>query len=289
MFKETRILMHSDKISKNIRLLVFSDIHFSGNHDIKKLEKLIERVISYEIDYICIPGDTIDIPNINCDYMVKFFTKLGGIAPVILSLGNHDIRIKKQEYESYYDNDFWDKISKIDNVYLLNNNCKSFKDVYFYGFTQSFNYYYEYMNENKDLMKKEMKEYGVCDRLPNKLNVLLMHSPICISEKKINKELSKYDIVLSGHMHNGVVPPVLDELFDNNRGIIAPNKRVFPKNARGIIKNDNITVISSGVTKISNSAGKMLKWLNIFFPIGINYIEICKEKVEFKKSVKYYK
>ena len=51
--------------------------------------------------------------------------------------------------------DFWDKISELDNVYLLNNNCKSFKDVYFYGFTQSFNYYYEYMNENKDLMKKD--------------------------------------------------------------------------------------------------------------------------------------
>ena len=34
-------------------------------------------------------------------------------------------------------------------------------------------------------MKKELKEYGVCERLPNKLNVLLMHSPICISDKKI--------------------------------------------------------------------------------------------------------
>lgn len=289
MFKETKVLMHSDKISKTTKLLVFSDIHFSGNHDIKKLEKLIEKVKTYEIDYICIPGDIIDVPNINCDYMVKFFTKLGNIAPVMLSLGNHDIRIKYQEYKSYFDNDFWDKISKIDNVYLLNNICKSFKDVYFYGFTQSFNYYYEYKNENKDLMKKEMKEYGVCDRLPNKLNVLLMHSPILISERTIKKELSKYDIVLSGHMHNGVVPPILDELFDNNRGIVSPNKKIFPKNARGIIKDNNITVISSGVTKISNSATKALKWLDIFFPIGINYIEISKEKVEFKKSVKYYR
>ena len=95
-----------------------------------------------------------------------------------------------------------------------------------------------------------------------------MHSPICISDKIIKKELNKYDIVLSGHMHNGVVPPVLDELFDNNRGIIDPHKKVFPKNARGIIKNDNVTIISSGVTKISNSAGKMLKWLDIFFPKG---------------------
>lgn len=289
MFKETRVLMHSDKISKNIKLLVFSDIHFSGNHDIKKLEKLIEKVNTYELDYICIPGDTIDIPNINCDYMVKFFTKLGSIAPTILSLGNHDIRIKVQEYKSYFDNDFWDKISKIENVYLLNNNCKSFKDVYFYGFTQSFNYYYEYMNENKDLMLKEINEYGVCDRLPNKFRVLLMHSPICVNDDKIKEKLNNYDLILSGHMHNGVVPPVLDEIFDNNVGIISPGKKLFPKNARGIIKKDNIIVISSGITKLSKSAGKLFNRLNFLFPIGINYIEVTNEFVEYKKSIKYYR
>ena len=116
-----------------------------------------------------------------------------------------------------------------------------------------------------------------------------MHSPILIGERSIKKELSKYDIVLSGHMHNGVVPPIIDELFDNNRGIIAPNKRIFPKNARGVIKDNNIIVISSGVTKISSSAGKALKWLDIFFPIGINYIEISKAKIDFKKIVKYYR
>ena len=71
MFKETKILMHSDKISKTTKLIVFSDIHFSGNHDIKKLEKLIEKVKTYEVDYICIPGDIVDEPSINCDYLVK--------------------------------------------------------------------------------------------------------------------------------------------------------------------------------------------------------------------------
>lgn len=289
MFKETRVNMHSNKISKDVKLLVFSDIHFSGNHDIKKLEKLLDKVKTYNMDYICIPGDIIDVPNINCDYMIKFFTKLGSIAPVILSLGNHDIRVKKQEYKSYFDNEFWDKIKKIENVYLLNNNCKSFKDVYFFGFTQSFNYYYEYKNENKELMQREIDDYEVCERIPNKLSVLLMHSPVCISDKKIREKLNNYDLVLSGHMHNGVVPPILDEIFDNNVGLIAPNKKVFPKNARGIIKNKNITIISSGITKISNSAGKTLKWLNIFFPIGINYIEITKENIEYKKSIKYYK
>ena len=289
MIKETRIKIHSDKITNDIKLLVMSDIHYSGIKDIKKLEYVYEKTKNYDIDYICIPGDLIDVPNNEYGYLVKWLTKLGSICPVILSLGNHDIRKKEKEYQSYYDTNLWDKVSNIDNVFLLNNNCKSYKDIYFYGFTQSFNYYYEYKNENKDLMIKEIKEHKVCDKIPNKFSVLLMHSPICIDDKSINSELDKYDLVLCGHMHNGVVPPILDELFDNNIGLVAPNKKIFPKNARGIIKGKNIKVISSGITKISNSAGKLLKWLNIFFPMGINYIEISNENIEYKRSIKYYK
>lgn len=289
MFKETKICMYSNKISKDVKLLVFSDIHFSGNNDIKKLEKLLKRVKNYDIDYICIPGDIIDVPNINCDYIINFFTKLGSISPVILSLGNHDIRIKCQEYKSYYDNEFWNKINNIDNVYLLNNEKKFFENIYFYGFTQSFNYYYKYKNENSKLMKDEIIKNRVCENIPNKLSVLLMHSPVCSGDDEIKSEINKYDIVLSGHMHNGIVPPILDEIFDNNIGLIAPNKKIFPKNARGIIKDENLKVISSGVTKLSKSAGKIFNKFNFLFPIGINYIEISSKNVPFKKSIKYYK
>lgn len=287
MIKETKLTMHGNV--DNLKLLVFSDIHYSGDADIKKLESLYEKIKEYEMDYICIPGDIVDSPDIKCDYLIKWLSKLGRICPVILSLGNHDIRIKKRKYKNFYDNIFWEKVSEIDNVFLLNNNCKSYKDVYFYGFNQSFNYYYEYMNENNNLMKKEIEEYGVVDRLPNKFRVLLMHSPICLADKEIKEKLNNYDLILSGHMHNGVVPPILDEIFDNNIGIVAPNKRLFPKIARGIITNDNVVVISSGITKISKSAGNLLKWLNIFFPMGINYIEISKKYEGYKKSVKYYK
>lgn len=289
MFRETNIKVHSNKIKKDINLLVFSDIHFSSNKDINKLEKLLKRIEKYKIDYICIPGDTLDVPNINYDYLIKFFTKLSKISTVLISLGNHDIRIKITEYKKYYYNEFWDKINKIDNLYLLNNNSKNFKDIYFYGFTQSFNYYYEYKNENPIIMKKEIKEYNVCNNLPNKLNILLMHSPICLYDKEIKKELDKYDIILSGHMHNGIIPPIIDDLFDNNIGLVAPNKRVFPKYSRGIIKDKNLLIISGGVTKLSRSTGKIFNLFNILFPISIEYIEITNKDIGYEKSVKYYK
>ena len=103
MIKETKINIYSEKISKDVKLMVFSDIHFSSNKDIKKLEKLYDRVKTYDIDYICIPGDLIDIPNIKYDYLIKWLTKLASICPVVLSLGNHDIRIKRKEYCSKAD------------------------------------------------------------------------------------------------------------------------------------------------------------------------------------------
>ncbi len=286
MIKETKTHIYSKKVNKPIKLLVFSDIHYSGEKDIKKLEYLYENVKKYDVDYICIPGDIVDIQGIKYDYLIKWLMKLGKIHPVILSLGNHDIRKKKK---SFFDKDLWDKIEEIDNVFLLNNTCKSFKDIYFFGFTQSYNYYHEYLRENKKLMQKEIEEHGVCDRMPNKFSVLLMHSPICIKDKIISTKLNEYDLILSGHMHNGVVPPILDEIFDNNVGIVAPNKTLFPKVARGIIKKDNTIVISSGVTKISSNTGRLLRFLNIFFPIGINYIKISNEKKDDKKEIRYYR
>ena len=106
-------------------------------------------------------------------------------------------------------------------------------DIYFYGFTQSFDYYYKNKCESLDLLLNEIDNNNV-NRTYGKYKVLLMHSPIFIDNKIVREKLSSYDLILSGHMHNGCIPPIIDELFKNDRGIIAPNKKIFPKNARGI-------------------------------------------------------
>lgn len=289
MFKETRTTIYNKNIDKDIKLLVISDIHYSGIKDVKKLDKLYKKIQKYDLDYICIPGDTLDNKDVkNKEYLINWFNKISKLSTVIISLGNHDIREGKKEYKSYYDEELFNKINDIDNVYLLNNTCKSFKDIYFYGYTQSFNYYYALKKEDDNRMIKEIEEYGVTTSLPNKFKVLLMHSPIHIKNEKIKEKLDNYDLILCGHMHNGVVPPIIDDIFKNNRGIIAPNKRIFPDNARGIIKDKNIVVISSGVTKLSKSANKLIRWANIFFPIGINYIILTSKNKEFKNTCKYY-
>ena len=267
-------------------MLVFSDIHYSGKKDIKKLNKLLDLLKKYDADYITIPGDLLDNDEVlNKDLFVDWIKKLTSISKVIISLGNHDIRKRKKGYVSYYNKDYYDKLNSVSNVYFLNNNSISFDDIYFFGYTQSFEYYYKYKNESSKIMLEEINKYNVSKTTKNKFNVLLMHSPICYFGK-IEKQLSSYDLILSGHMHNGIVPPIFDEIFDNDIGLVAPNKSLFPKNARGVLKRTSNLIISSGVTKFSKGT-KLFSIFNVLFPMGINYITITKNK-ELKKEIKYY-
>lgn len=287
MYKETKLVINNNKLIGK-KILVISDIHYSGKKDNKKLDKLYDVLISYNPNYICIPGDIIDDVNMkDKDYLFDFLKRLGKVSTVIMSLGNHDLRSgkKREKYVNYIDKDYINELNNIDNVYLLNNSDKSFKDIYFFGYTQGFDYYYKKGFEDKDIMKKELVKYNVCnDNLAN-YRVLLMHSPICLIDEEIRKKLESYDLILCGHTHNGLMPPILDELINNNIGLIGPHKTLFPKYARGIIKNKNVLVISSAITKLSNNSAKFLRIFNFIFPSGINVIEFGETE---SKKIKYF-
>ena len=286
MFKETKLNIKNNKLNGK-RIIVISDIHYCNEKDIKKLNKVLKVINKYNADYICIPGDIIDKNDMgDKSYIIEWLKRLSSNNIVLLSLGNHDIRTKDEfgKYKEYVDNDFLNEINKIDNLHLLNNNSMSFEDIYFYGYTQSFDYYYKNNYEDKDIMNRELDNYGVCKFLPNKFKVLLMHSPICLTDSNIKDRLNCYDLILCGHMHNGVVPILLDDIFVNNRGIMAPSCKLFPKLARGIVKEKNTLIISSGVTKISRNV-RLLRVFNIFFPIGINVIDFNNNE---EVSSKYF-
>ena len=129
----------------------------------------------------------------------------------------------------------------------------------------------------------------------SKVNILLCHSPIYLTNEEVTKYIEGFDLVLCGHMHNGCIPPFLDEIFKGNRGIISPSKTLFPSNARGIIEKDinghkTTIVINSGIIKIQECAPLFLEKLNCFFPIGINDINVNRSensKVLVKTSSYY--
>ena len=250
----------------NKKIALFADIHYSKKYPLKNLNKIIENININKPDYICIPGDIIDdatiIDDKEIEYLINFIKKLTKISKVILSYGNHDeIIIKKHQYKNT--TTFFKNLNKIQNLYFLDNENVLIDNINFIGYHKHNSLFKRY---EKIDMKEDLK--NIEDKfIKNKYNILLSHSPINI----LNYNL-KADLILSGHMHNGLVLPVFKK---GNNGIVGPYSTFFPKECRGIIKKKNTTlIINGGVRKISNSSSFILRILNPIYKIHIDYIKI---------------
>lgn len=286
--KLTTDIVYNNSTEKDIIIIHLSDIHFNTNTKGKDLDKIINLVDKIRPNYIMITGDLIDYPDItkNTDKikeLVTFLSDIANVAKVMIGIGNHDVLQQK-------DHKFFNKLNDLYNIYVLNNNSYQDEFIYVAGFTLPNEYYYninkgenkevllEYLNNHKDLVNKLPKD---------KPKILLMHSPVKVSHDDVLKILHEYDLILSGHTHNGMVPDILNFIFKGNVGIISPYKNFFPEVAKGKIEKDinnkKITIIINGAyTKLSKKSGRILCNLNFVYNKSINKIIIRK-----KRGIKY--
>lgn len=144
------------------------------------------------------------------------------------------------------------------------------------------------ITEDKEIMLKELKtlQKELIHNLPqNKLKLALIHSPIHLTAPEIKLELAEFDYFLSGHMHNGCVPPILYEFWNSSRGFIAPNKSIFPENERNtlITKNDKL-IVNSPLTMFQNCSGKM-QLFNFLYPAYITTLNVTPDKIYNKIKI----
>ena len=273
-------ILSSKKLKKDITFIHIGDIHYNETTSTKKLEYIKYAIEDAHPDYIFITGDLLDRPKITKNkekikLLVSWLNSLGNIAKVFISLGNHDI-ILEEDYK------FFNKLNDINNIYVLNNQSYEDENVFISGFTLPTNYYYNIeKHEDEDaLLETLQNNFNLVTNLPKKkYKVALIHSPILLSEKKVIEKLKEYDLILSGHMHNGLILRILDKIIKNNYGLISPDKRLFAKNTRGKIKTKYYTIIiTGGITKLSPSSTKILSKLNGLYPISINKITVKGEK-----------
>ena len=113
----------SKKYNKKIAL--FADIHFYKKYNKKIFEKILNSLNKNRPDYICIPGDIIDdssaLNSVNIELLINFIKELGRIAQTILSYGNHDELVRKNDNIKGI-NCFFNKLNELNNVYFLDNN-----------------------------------------------------------------------------------------------------------------------------------------------------------------------
>lgn len=268
----------------NINIMHFSDLHYSDSTKLQDLEKIKDALCEPDIDYIFFTGDLIDsnefikLNPMKKDAILKWLEDITKTNKLIMINGNHDLMSKKfNGWQKDFYKPFWDELSSINNLYYSQDNFK-YNDgvVSVYGINLPFEYYEnDNHREDENLLINCLKEGTKgASRECKKPIILLLHSPLYITGDKALNYISNFDLILSGHMHNGVMPPILDKLFPGNRGLISPTSQLFPDNARGLKTveiDDGITTnvfISGGITKISDNS--RIHFLNQFFPMEID-------------------
>ena len=240
------------KSDLNKTIVLISDLHYYSKKDLAKLNLVLDEIKTIKPDFICIPGDFIDEARVyDLDLFVDYLNKLSKISKIVISIGNHDITIRKSSSE-YYNKKLFEQIKKNKSIYLLNNEIKEIGNIRFIGINLGFNYY-DYTNSKNEFVKQFNKIKEVDSK---KYNILLCHCPMVVTKDEIvDKINSKVDLVLCGHMHGGITPKSLLKIL-KNRVLISPEKHhFFVKDSYGYIKKKNIEyIITSGVTKLSHSS-----------------------------------
>lgn len=270
---ESKYNLKTNKIN-NISIIHISDIHYDSFYNVERLKLIIENVSKNKPNYVCITGDILDNNEVLKDdktykIIYDFFNQLCLITKVIITLGNHELKGNSDYSTCYYD--ILIKLKRIPNIILLDNELLVENNICFVGFNPSYDYYkkkgrdYNILNKDFDSLNLKIDK--------NNYNILLIHTPKdLLSDNIYNNRFNKFDLILAGHTHGGLMPV---KLF-GHRGIISPGKRLFPKDVRGKLTRENTNlIICSGVMRLSNSAG-FFHHFNFLYKIHINHISISK-------------
>ncbi len=256
------------------RIVLLSDIHYYKNTKFNMFQKLTREIIQLNPDIICIAGDIIDDTDVflhtDMNPLRTFLEDLGMIAPVMIVLGNHDIRTHKGK--KTHGNKLESFLKEIPNVYLLSNKEKELDEIFFMGYEVPHEYY-----RSKEKKKELFIEGGkVLKSNPYRTSILLLHTPMYLFQNYYRDlSLGRYDLILCGHTHNGLIPGFISF---GNFGLVSPEKKLFPTHVRGKMKKENTTlIVSGGITKLSYSS-LFFQFLNFLYGSEITVIDIKKEK-----------
>lgn len=286
----------------NPKIIAISDIHFSDKLKDSKLDSIRDFIAKKNPTHIFISGDLIDYGDMidsesERARLTCWIKSLGKIAPTLIGLGNHDFYRASKDANSKWDisfnKDFFNSLNQLENIHILDNT--SYEDNYIFvtGLTLPPVYYEKSSpaSKNRSILKPRTENKSELiksfNSLPknlksklneNKLKFILIHSPIYLLDDEVSDLLSSYDYYISGHVHNGLVMPGLEEIWRSTRGLISPTRELFPKNLRNTIKTPSDKLIISGaITTFQKCSGKA-QLLNFIYPIYVNFLEFSNQK-----------
>lgn len=285
-------IIYNKNVKDNIKIACIGDIHISNLVKSEDIIHLIDFLIEENPDYICLVGDLVDSPKELTEGQsiakVKLLLELcSTIAPTMIILGNHDFVYKDAIDDGYYFDckGAWEKLCDIPNVNLLNDMLFTDDKIIFAGYRQKKDAYLSSFFNMKDdscaFYDDFIKHEDLYKNLPkDKPKILLTHSPESLCDGRVKELLSVFDAKLTGHYHNGCVPPFLEKIYPKNAGIITPGKLPFPRTARGVKKLDDgsYLFLSGGWVKLSESAPRFFHQLDNLYTRQIDIIILSSDE-----------
>ena len=295
---------------KEHKIFAISDIHFS-DHTTENLNQIAQKAEHQKPQIITISGDLIDsLESADEPHEIArlkaWLTRLAKVAPVCLCLGNHDFYrqpadfksglSKNRHYIAERNDDFIKAVDELDNVHYLDDASFENDEFYVFGLTlPPIYYHFDYVTEKQGsilspgsedvnvLLEKldELTEFTT-KLSKKKTKILLVHSPVHLLDETVKAKIAEFDFVFAGHMHNGVVPPLLNEIWRGRKGIITPSKHVFANHNTRSGLYENQLIVLGAVTTIQKGA-KPLGFLNHAFPVNYATIETTHNEADSRK------
>lgn len=232
----TQYSISSSRIEEGIRIVQITDLHNSefGPEN----EKLVDQVTVQEPDLIFITGDLVNSDEEGTDIATDLISALVDVAPVYVSLGNHEIA-----YQENFKVDIIGLYEEAGATVLE----RQYQDIVVQGQTIRLGGIYGYCLPEKYLKTKEAN-IEECDFL-NKFQdtdlytILLCHMPYSWVESDALEEWNM-DCIFCGHVHGGQVRlPLIG-------GLWAPDQGWFPGVEAGLYDSEDqnrVMVLSRGL------------------------------------------
>ncbi len=231
-FRSVYYKLSSSKLQKPLKIVVLSDLHDKqyGEHN----QKVLHAVEAEQPDLVLIAGDMLTALLHREKVAEQLVAALSAAYPVYYGPGNHESKMKwdreyyGERYEEYL------KDIKAAGAIMLRNEYVEVKDcpIRIYGLDIAEAYYKRF---KQTPMKENYLEAKLGAADTGFYNILLAHNPMYFK----NYARWKPDLVLSGHVHGGLVKvPFLG-------GVIAPNLHLFPEYDGGLFHEGSSDMIIS--------------------------------------------
>lgn len=228
--------VESEKIKAPYTIVFLSDLHDKSYG--KQNAKLIREIDEIDPDMILCGGDMIvATPGKENKNAVALVNALAQNYPVFYAFGNHEFRA--QLYPEKYGTMYQDYLSAVrgSGVRFLRNSSAMYEDGFLY--VSGLEIEREYYKRFKTYPMSEGYVEGKIGPVQNdKFHIVLAHNP------EYFERYADYgaDLILSGHVHGGVVRlPIVG-------GCASPAIRLFPKYSDGLyVKNEKKMIVSCGL------------------------------------------